>query len=436
MARGGPPRGSLAELLGEVFGDRLTIRITTWEGASLGPEDAPATLHIRSPEALVRALQRPGQLGIARAFVIGDLELEGDLVEALHLANELDNVHVTPAQWARLARLAGPDALRPRQPPPEEVRLSGRVHSLGRDRRAVSHHYDVSDDFYRLLLGPTMAYSCAVFHSPDDSLEDAQAAKHDLVARKLSLAPGARLLDVGCGWGGMIEHAVGRYGVRAVGVTLSQHQRDYARCRLAGAGEAADIRLQDYRDVADGPFDAVSSIGMSEHVGEDHLPEYFSKLASLVRPGGRVLNHAISALPRWRRRGNWPTPLALPRRQLARFSSDSFIGRYIFPDGELVEVGVVVSAMQRAGLEVRHVESLREHYGLTLRRWLANLEANWETAARLVGERRARAWRLYLAGSAFSFESGRIAVNQVLGVRPDGGRSGMPLRARFEDGGA
>ena len=429
-----PPGGSLAGLVAEILGSRLPFRVTTFEGIAVGPDRASATLHVRSPEALVRALQRPGQLGLARAFVFGDIDLEGDLVEAIHLASRLDGVRLSPGQWVRLARLAGVDVLRPRRPPPEEIRLSGRVHSPARDRTAVSHHYDVSDDFYRLLLGPSMTYSCALFRSPDDSLEEAQAAKHDLVARKLSLEPGMRLLDVGSGWGGMIEHAVAHYGVKAVGVTLSEHQSGSSRRRLAGVGDV-DIRLQDYRQVDDGPFDAICSIGMSEHVGQDQLPAYFSKLFSLLKPGGRLLNHAISALPHWRKPGSWPSPLGLRRRSLGRFSSGSFIGRYIFPDGELVEVGVVVSAMQRAGLEVRHVESLREHYGLTLRRWLANLEQNWEAAVGLVGERRARAWRLYLAGSAFSFESGRIAVHQVLAARPEAGRSGMPLRPRFEGAG-
>jgi cyclopropane-fatty-acyl-phospholipid synthase len=225
--------------------------------------------------------------------------------------------------------------------------------------------------------------------------------------------------------------------VQAVGITLSSPQQAWAAGRLAAAGaggQAAEIRVQDYRLVDDGPYDAVSSIGMSEHVGEASLPGYFSKLHALLRPGGRLLNHAISSLPARHLPGPWPAPLRLRReRSGSRFGSGTFIARYVFPDGELVEVGRVVSAMQRAGLEVRHVESLREHYPLTLRRWLANLEGAWPQAVHLIGERRARAWRLYLAGSIFSFEAGRIAVHQVLAVRPEGGRSGMPLRPRFEE---
>lgn len=432
------PAGSLGRLLDEVLGGRLELAVRTWEGVRLGPADVPATLVVRSRDALVRALQHPGQLGLARAFVTGALDVEGDLVEALHRAGSLDGVRPTAAQWAELGRLAGPGLLWPRRPPPEETRLQGRRHSVRRDRRAVAHHYDVSNDFYRLFLGPSMTYSCARWSSTGDTLEAAQAAKHELVARKLALADGDRLLDVGCGWGAMLEHASAHHGARGVGVTLSERQRSWAAKRMAEAGADMEVRAQDYRLVEDGPFDAISSIGMSEHVGEANLPGYFTKLFGLLRPGGRLLNHAISAVPAARRRGEWPTPVALPaalRRPRAAtgagFAADSFVSRYIFPDGELVEVGAVVSAMQRAGFEVRHVESLREHYGLTLRRWLANLEERWADAVATVGERRCRAWRLYLAGSAWSFETGRIAVHQVLGVRPDGGRSGMPLRPDY-----
>jgi cyclopropane-fatty-acyl-phospholipid synthase len=433
------PAGTLGGLLAEVLGGRLELGIRTWEGIRLGPPGAPAALVVRSRDALARVLQRPGQLGLARAFVAGDLDVEGDILEAVQRASALEGVRPTRAQWVELARLAGPGALLPRRPPPEEARLDGRVHSVRRDRRAVKHHYDVSNDFYRVLLGSSMTYSCACWTSPGDTLEAAQAAKHELVARKLDLAPGARLLDVGCGWGAMLEHAAVHHGARGVGVTLSENQRAWAAKRMAEVGADMEVRVQDYRLVEDGPFDAISSVGMSEHVGQANLPTYFAKLFELLRPGGRLLNHAISALPTGRRRGDWPTPVQLPAALRARrsrsgeagFAGDSFISRYIFPDGELIEVGAVVSAMQRAGFEVRHVESLREHYGLTLRRWLANLEEHWAQAVAEVGERRCRAWRLYLAGSAWSFETGRIAVHQVLGVKPDGGRSGMPLRPQF-----
>ncbi len=426
------PEPTLGALLGELFADRLKVGLRTWEGGRLGPPDAPATIVVRSRKALASVLQRPGQLGLARAYVTGDLDVEGDLLECLHLGAALDGVRPTARQWAALARLAGPSLLVPDGAPPEEVRLSGRVHSLARDRAAVTHHYDVSDEFYRLVLGPSMTYSCALFEHPAASLESAQEAKHELVSSKLALEPGMRLLDVGCGWGGMLEHAVTRHGVHAVGVTLSARQRSWAERRLSGANGKAELRLQDYRETEDGPYDAVSSIGMSEHVGEAKLAGYFEKLFALVRPGGRLLNHAISALPAGRVAGRWPTVLPRSARKAgAGFAPDSFMARYIFPDGELIEVGVVVSAMQAAGFEVRHVESLREHYGLTLRRWLVNLEDQWSVAVGIVGERRARAWRLYLAGSAFAFDTARIGVHQVLGVRPAKGRSGLALRPRF-----
>ncbi len=431
--------GGLGDLLAGLIGDRLQLRVRTWDGSSLGPADAPATIVVRSRAALVRALQRPGQLGLARAFVVGDLDVEGDLIQALELASSLEGVVPSAAQWAALLRAAGPGLAVPRRAPAEEVRLRGRVHSRGRDRRAVTHHYDVSDGLYRMILGPSMTYSCALWSSPSDTLEAAQEAKHALVAAKLGLSEGTRLLDVGCGWGAMLEHAATRCGARGVGVTLSEPQQRWASKRMADAGADIEVRVEDYREVADGPYDAISSIGMSEHVGEANLAGYFGKLFGLLRPGGRLLNHAISSLPALRRRARWPTPVPAVRSLLGRaepnrsaFAPDSFVARYIFPDGELVEVGAAVSAMQRAGFEVRHVESLREHYGLTLRRWLANLEESWSAAVGEVGERRCRAWRLYLAGAAWSFETGRIGVHQVLAVRPDGGASGMPLRARFD----
>ncbi len=248
---------------------------------------------------------------------------------------------------------------RPLAPPPEEARLRGPLHSRRRDAQAIAHHYDVSNDFYRLILGETMTYSCAYFSTPETPLADAQRAKYDLICRKLGLRPGMRLLDVGCGWGGMALHAAEHYGVRAVGVTLSQRQVEYARDAVAAAGldDRVEIRLQDYRDVADGPFDAVSSIGMVEHVGRSRLGEYFGRLYALLRPGGRLLNHGIC-----RPRGS---------RGLGR---SSFVGHYVFPDGELHEVGIIAQAMQACGLEVRDAQSLREHYALTLRHWVDNLQ--------------------------------------------------------------
>ena len=312
-------------------------------------------------------------------------------------------------------------------PPPEEAHLHGLRHSKARDARAIAHHYDVSNDFYQIVLGPSMTYSCAVWPSPDVGLEAAQANKHELVSIKLGLEPGMRLLDVGCGWGGMVLHAAAQHGVRAVGITISERQADLARKRVADAGltDLVEIRLQDYRDVDDGPYDAVSSIGMFEHVGLKQLHAYFGQLLDLLRPEGRLLNHAIGRPARRRDRA----PVHVPA---APWQKRTFIGRFVFPDGELHEVGTIVSAMQQDGFEVRHLESLREHYGLTLRAWVANLEGQWDEAVGLASEGRARVWRLYMAASAVGFEAGRIQVHQVLAVKAAGGSSGLALRPRFE----
>jgi len=409
---------SLASLIESVLGRDLPVGFRAYDGSVLGPPDAPATIVVRTPDALRRIVTAPGELGFARAYVAGDLDLEGDVFAALALRDRLPEVKLTPKQLVNAARELGLKNLRPLSPPPEEARLRGRKHSLARDRAPVRHHYDVSNDFYRLILGPSMTYSCAVFTDDDTSLEQAQTNKYELVARKLALAEGMRLLDVGCGWGGMVLHAARHHHVHAVGVTVSPRQVELAEKRVVEAGLAGqiDVRNQDYRRIDDGPYDAISSIGMFEHVGESRLVEYFQRLYALLRPGGRLLNHGISR----------------PAGEKAAISRGGFVYRYVFPDGELHEVGRVVSIMQEAGFEVRHVESLREHYATTLRHWVTNLESNWDEAVRLVGEARARVWRLYMAGSAANFEAGRAQIHQVLGVKPDGGVSGMPLRPGWE----
>ncbi|MBI2709886.1 MAG: class I SAM-dependent methyltransferase [Actinobacteria bacterium] len=412
---------ALAPLLRRMLGEPLPLRIDFWDGSSAGPDAAPCRVAVRRPMALRRMMWAPGELGLVRAYVAGDLDLvEGDVFsllaarDAIGVRDDHVEVGLGAGDIAGLVRALGRDMLGPPPPPPpEEARLRGRRHSRRRDRSAISHHYDVGNDFYRLLLGPTLTYSCAYWSDPDGGLDRAQEAKYELICRKLGLRPGQRLLDVGCGWGGMVLHAARHRGVRAVGVTISEQQAALARQRAEEAGLAGqvEIRLQDYREVDDGPFDAISSIGMFEHVGEARTAEYFSQLHRLVRPGGRVLNHAISRPP---------GPSAISDR--------SFMGRYVFPDGELLEVGKVVSAMQAADLEVRDVESIREHYALTLRAWSANIEANWDEIVRLVGPGRARVWRLYVPGCALGFEQARISVHQVLAVRtPVEGRSGMPL---------
>jgi cyclopropane-fatty-acyl-phospholipid synthase len=412
---------ALAALVDDVLGGGLPIAVEAYDGSRSGPVDAPATIVIRSPDALRRIVTAPGELGLARAYVSGDLELQGSIWALLELRDRIPDVQLEPKTMLRLVReLGGWREVRPLPPPDEEVRLRGWRHSKARDAAAISHHYDVSNAFYRLVLGPSLTYSCAVWHDPDDTLEAAQANKYELICRKLDLRPGMRLLDVGCGWGGMVMHAAQNHGVQAVGITISRQQAELAEKRVAEAGlsDQVQIRVQDYREVADGPYDGISSIGMFEHVGEARLAEYFECLRRLVRPEGRLLNHGISRPARSEK-------ARLPRR--------SFINRYVFPDGELHEVGRVISITQDAGFEVRHVESLREHYALTLRRWVANLEAHWDEAVSEVGAPRARVWRLYMAASAVNFEAGRSQVHQVLSVpREPGGLSGLPLRPVFE----
>jgi cyclopropane-fatty-acyl-phospholipid synthase len=330
--------------------------------------------------------------------------------------------------------------LRPVAPPAVEARQRGLLHSRARDRQAISHHYDVSNRFYEMVLGPSMTYSCAVFATPGDTLEMAQARKVDLVARKLGLEPGLRLLDVGCGWGAMAIHAAKNYGASVVGITLSEPQRRYAteQAALAGVSDLVEFRLQDYRDVNDGPYDVISSIGMSEHVGRRSLDSYAQGLFNLLRPGGRLLNHAIGRPVSFDEDPDPSTVSELARRlQIAMGmrgpskTGSAFIERYVFPDGELHEVGTLVSMFQAHGFEVRHLESLREHYALTLRYWVDNLTKRFDEAVEEVGPERARVWRLYMTGSAVGFERHHLEIHQVLCVRPTHGASGLTLRPDF-----
>jgi cyclopropane-fatty-acyl-phospholipid synthase len=410
---------SVGSIITEVLGSELPIRIRAYDGTDLGPKDSATTLNFQSPDAVTRILTFPGEVGIGRAYVAGDLSIEGDIYEALELRHVLPGTRLTASQVCTLVQQANLKDLRWLRPPPEEHHGWIRSHTRRSDASAISHHYDVSNDFYRMVLGPSLTYSCAVFESTADSLERAQENKHELICTKLDLKPGMRLLDVGCGWGGMVLHAVEHRDVTAVGVTISQNQADLARKRVAEKGLTGkiDIRVQDYRDVSDGPFDAISSIGMFEHVGVRRLEQYFAKMADLLTPGGRIVNHAISRTETGRRR-------IVHRR--------NFVERYVFPDGELHEVGSIVTALQNAGLEVRHVENLREHYSLTLRRWVTNLEENWESAVSEVGEARARIWRLYMAASAVNFEDNHLHVDQVVAIRtPPSGSASMLLRPKW-----
>ncbi|MFE2535032.1 class I SAM-dependent methyltransferase [Streptomyces sp. NPDC059371] len=419
----------LKGLVEQLLGAPLPLRVRAWDGSEAGPPAAPA-LVVRNRRALRRLLWKPGELGLARAWVSGDLGIEGDLYTALDLISGLvwergedarglgaalrdPEVRAAVRGLVRMAGLPLPPA-----PPPEEVRRRRHLHTRRTDRSAISHHYDVGNDFYALVLGPSMVYSCAYWRE-GGTLEEAQRDKLELVCRKLALKPGQRLLDVGCGWGSMAVHAARDHGVRVVGVTLSQEQAAYARKRVAEEGltDRVEIRVQDYRDVADGPYDAISSIGMAEHVGAERYLEYAETLGRLLAPGGRLLNHQIGRRP---------------QRDESSYAVDAFIDAYVFPDGELAPVGTTVALLERAGFEVRDVEALREHYALTLRRWVANLEAGWSRAVRFTGVGRARVWRLYMAASAVAFERNQIGVNQVLAVKTPGasGSAGMPLRAR------
>jgi cyclopropane-fatty-acyl-phospholipid synthase len=428
----------LLDLAEHALSSPFPMRVRAWDGSEAGPSGAPV-LVLRRRRALRRLMWRPGELGLVRAWVAGDLDIEGDLYAALDMMSGLvwERGERVPDAAATVRRLTG--LLRdratyrsaatllvlarpglPPAPPPEEVRRrAGLAHTKRRDKAAIAHHYDVGNDFYELVLGPSMVYSCALWRTADTTLEQAQYAKLDLVCRKLGLREGQRLLDVGCGWGSMVLHAAEHYGVRATGVTLSAEQAAYARKRVADAGLTGrvEIRVQDYRDVRDGPYDAISSIGMAEHVGSRRYTQYARTLHALLRPGGRLLNHQIG------------------RRPLAdeeAYRIDEFIDRYVFPDGELAPLGATVSWLEDAGFEVRDVEALREHYALTLRAWVRNLESHWAAAARAASRGRARVWRLYMAASALSFERNRIGVNQVLAVATEAdGTSGMP-RTRGE----
>jgi cyclopropane-fatty-acyl-phospholipid synthase len=412
---------TVESFLRDVLGSDLPVRVMAYDGTDIGPRDAATTVTLRSNDALIRMITAPGELGVARAYIAGDIEIEGSIYDVLELRHVVPSVKFSPRQMRDLVRLVGVRNVRRMQPPPEEHRSrSGRRHSKRRDAAAISHHYDVSNEFYELVLGPSMTYSCAVFTDTGDTLARAQETKYELICRKLGLRAGMRLLDIGCGWGGMVLHAAEHHGVEAVGVSLSQNQVDYGKKRVAEAGlaDVVDIRLQDYRDVRDGQFDAVSSIGMFEHVGTEMLGRYFDQIHGLLKPRGRFLNHAIS-------RTTTPT----------RNSSDTsrFIERYVFPDGELHEVGTVISALHDRGLEVRHMENLREHYALTLRHWVSNLEDHWDEAVALTSEGRARVWRLYMAASAVNFEDNHLHVDQVLALRTDeSGRNLLPLRPDWE----
>ncbi len=413
----------LAEIFTSLIDERARVGFRAYDGSSAGPADPVAVLDLRRPEAVRYIATAPGDLGLARAYVSGALDVEGDLHAALHSLVAIGGNDVPWSERLRILRRIGIGSLRRPELPAEEApprwRRGLRRHSKSRDAAAIAHHYDVSNRFYEIVLGPSMAYTCACFPTSAATLEQAQAEKFDLVCSKLDLKPGQRLLDVGAGWGGMVMHAAENYGVKALGVTLSEPQASWAQRAIAERSlqERAEVRFLDYRDVAEDGFDAVSSIGLTEHIGARNLGSYFTFLAGKLRPEGRILNHTIT------RPSNRERQTAGP-----------FIDRYVFPDGELEGPGTIVSEMHDNGLEVRHEENLREHYAMTLREWGANLERGWDEAVSEVGERRARVWRLYMAASRVGFDLNRIELHQVLGTRTSSrGRSGMPLRPDWEE---
>jgi cyclopropane-fatty-acyl-phospholipid synthase len=418
---------ALAEVFEAIAGPDAPVEFHAYDGSRAGASDSPVKITVRSPIAVSYLAQAPGALGLARAYVSGHLDVDGDMYTALSRLSRAQNMNMSWADRVKLLQaLGGPKLLLPRiPPPPQEVRVNsrrlrvGRMHSKGRDANSISHHYDVSNRFYEWVLGPSMAYTCACYPTQDASLEEAQWYKHDLVARKIGLKPGMRLLDVGCGWGGMVMHAAREYGVRALGVTLSEQQALWAQqaIKKAGLEDLAEVRHLDYRDVPETDFDAVSSIGLTEHIGKQNVPGYFSFLNGKLKVGGRMLNHCITR----------------PDNTGPSIRKEGFINRYVFPDGELEGPGWLMGVMNDHGFEIRHEENLREHYAKTLAGWCDNLDAHWDEAVEEVGQGTARVWRLYMAGSRLGFDHNVVQLHQILGVklRADGA-SGMPLRPDWE----
>lgn len=394
----------IAWILEPVAG-QLPVQIRAWDGSVAGPDLGPMVT-INSPLALRRLLWHPGELGAAQAYVSGEIDIDGDLDTALGtVLGRTDLSPVRPQELAtaalRLARsMRGLELWGARPPAPSsQARLSGRLHTRGRDRSAIHHHYDLSNDFYSMILDPSMAYSCAYYSAEDMSLEEAQRAKLDLVCTKLGLTPGSTLLDIGCGWGSLALHAAGHFGAKVRAITLAREQQQFVAARVAerGLGERVEVLLCDYRD-ATGTYDAVSSIEMGEHVGRANYPLFATTLHDRVRPGGRVLIQQMS------RTGKYP-------------GGGPFIESFIAPDMYMRPVGDTVGLLEAAGLEVRDVHALREHYVTTVDAWIARFEENVKELTALVGEEVIRVWRLYLVGGGAAFRDGRMGVDQILSVR-------------------
>ncbi len=415
---------SLAEILA-VFcgGGKQPLKFTAYDGSIAGPPNAVLGLDLLTPRGTTYLATAPGELGLARAYVSGDMQARGvhpgDPYELLKLmADRLEFDRPSPRMLATIIRSIGIEHLVPAAPPPQEAlprwrRIAeGLRHSKTRDADAIAHHYDVSNAFYEWVLGPSMTYTCAVYPHPGATLEEAQDNKYRLIFDKLRLQPGDRLLDVGCGWGGMVRYAA-RRGVRAIGATLSAEQAAWAQQAISDEGldGLAQVRHSDYRDIKEGMFDAVSSIGLTEHIGVRNYPAYFGFLKAKLRTGGLLLNHCIT------RCDNKST-----------YRASSFTDRYVFPDGELTGSGRIISEIQDVGLEVVHEENLRDHYAMTLRDWCRNLVDHWDEAVREVGLATAKVWGLYMAASRVAFEQNNIQLHHVLATKLEGGANGLPLR--------
>ncbi|WP_183096014.1 SAM-dependent methyltransferase [Nocardioides stalactiti] len=394
------------------IGGELPVRLVAWDGSTAGPEDAPL-VELNSPDALRRLLWQPGELGAAQAYVTGELDVPGDLDAALTFAFDVarsrdlgGRKRPSVRAFATAVRSAAGLGLlgRPPAAPATQAKVRGRLHTRERDRKAISHHYDLSTDFYSLILDPTMAYSCGYHADEQVGLEEAQHAKLSMVCRKLGLEPGMRLLDIGCGWGSLSLHAAEHFGVQVTGVTISREQARFAEAaaRRRGVDHLVEIRLCDYRDAVPlegAEYDAVSSLEMGEHVGEANYPTYARVLRDSVRPGGRVLVQQMS------RSGPWP-------------GGGPFIESFIAPDMHMRPVGATVGLLEASGLEVRDVHAMREHYVLTVAGWIERFEENLDAITALVGEEMVRVWRLYLVGGSMAFRDGRMGVDQILMVRP------------------
>jgi len=404
----------LEEALSEVHPRNFAVRL--WDGSFLPPGPGQLsrfTLVIRNPAAMRTLFLSPSELTLGEAFMHREIDIEGEIGCAFHLADHLLRYRPGVGEKIRWVRvLLSLPARDPATRTGLRAKIDGDLHSVERDRKAVTYHYDLSSDFYALWLDRRMVYSCGYFSGSGDDLDAAQERKLDLVCRKLRLRPGERFLDIGCGWGALPIHAALRYGADAVGITVSRPQAELAaeRIRVAGMEGRCRVEIADYREMqGEGLFDKIASIGMVEHVGLSRLLDYFRKAYRLLRPGGVFLNHGIALNPAY--------PAA---------AGPSFSDHYIFPDGEILPLSTLLRVAEEEGFEVRDVDCLREHYVRTLTHWRRRLEVRGEEATRIVGEPTFRAWRLYLAGAAHTFADGKNSVHQALLVRLDGGKSGLP----------